>query len=147
MVKDKSSKTKKDGNASKDAVLNLKIDGSYPDAEVREVTPASTDAFQTPCSVSGLMAGVSGGTLGYAFGFGETLLKYYLEQFFMLYGSIHPNLCFIYNIFSSAAGYWFRMRLQGNLRGAFVDGWGSAKVRLNTIFAAFYSTGCSYCKL
>jgi len=53
-------------------VLNLTIDGSYPEAEVREIAPAPDDAFQTPCSISGVMAGLSGGTLGYAFGFGKT---------------------------------------------------------------------------
>lgn len=50
-------------------MLNLTIDGPYADAEVREVTPPSDDGFKTPCSISGLMAGVSGGSLGYAFGF------------------------------------------------------------------------------
>lgn len=66
---DKSKIIRKKERAPKEAVLNLTIDGSYPDAEVRENAPPSVDAFQTPCSINGIMAGISGGTLGYAFGF------------------------------------------------------------------------------
>ncbi|KAG7668646.1 hypothetical protein Ndes2526B_g03730 [Nannochloris sp. 'desiccata'] len=68
MVKSKISNRKKE-DAPQEAVLNLTIDGNFPDAQVRENVPPTTDAFQTPCSVNGLMAGISGGTLGYAFGF------------------------------------------------------------------------------
>jgi hypothetical protein len=68
MVKSKISKSKND-DSPQEAVINLTIDGSFPDAQVRETTPAPVDAFQTPCSINGIMAGISGGTLGYAFGF------------------------------------------------------------------------------
>lgn len=50
------------------AVLSLKMDSSTPEAP-REV--AESGAFQTPCSISGLGAGVSGGMLGFVWGFGE----------------------------------------------------------------------------
>jgi hypothetical protein len=70
MVKTKINNRKKE-DAPQEAVLNLTIDGSFPDAQVRENIPAPVDAFQTPCSVNGVMAGISGGTLGYAFGFGK----------------------------------------------------------------------------
>lgn len=53
------------------AVLNLKIDGPLSNAEVREVVEPSEDAFQTPCTFAGLTAGLSGGALGYVFGFGR----------------------------------------------------------------------------
>ena len=49
------------------AVLELKLDGKTP--EPVEVGPDG--GFQTPCSITGLGAGLSGGMLGYAFGFGE----------------------------------------------------------------------------
>ena len=92
MAKEKSSHRKKDGNNSQDAVLNLTIDGSFPDAEVREVVPTTTDAFQTPCSISGLMAGVSGGTLGYMFGFGKTPLNSNLRCIFPLKSRLTPYI-------------------------------------------------------
>lgn len=51
-------------------MLNLKIDAA--NAEPRDVAPASEeDGFQTPCTLHGVMAGLSGGSLGYVFGFGE----------------------------------------------------------------------------
>lgn len=61
------------------AVLTLTIDGSHPNAEVRELKETPDVAFETPCSISGLMAGLSGGTLGYAFGFCEccSLIPYF----------------------------------------------------------------------
>lgn len=62
-----------------DAVLKLTIDGSYPNAEVREIQPASKDSFQTPCSVNGLFAGMTGGSVGFLFGFGGYWLKYRLK--------------------------------------------------------------------
>ncbi|PRW61599.1 mitochondrial import inner membrane translocase subunit TIM22-2-like [Chlorella sorokiniana] len=55
----------KDGEQA--AVLSLKMDSSTPEAP-REV--AESGAFQTPCSISGLGAGVSGGMLGFVWGFG-----------------------------------------------------------------------------
>lgn len=70
MAKTKISNRKKE-DAPEEAVLNLTIDGSFPGAQVRETVPPTVDAFQTPCSVNGIMAGISGGTLGYAFGFGK----------------------------------------------------------------------------
>lgn len=63
-------KHRKQGNA----VLNLTIDGSSSNPEVREVREGRHEAiatFQTPCTVNGLVAGTSGGVLGYAFGFRE----------------------------------------------------------------------------
>jgi hypothetical protein len=69
MVKSKINNIRKKEDAPQEAVLNLTIDGSFPDAQVRENVPPPVDAFQTPCSVNGVMAGISGGTLGYAFGF------------------------------------------------------------------------------
>ena len=57
------------GDGDELAVLNLQIDASNSEAEPREIVE-EIDAFQTPCSISGAMAGVSGGALGYAFGFG-----------------------------------------------------------------------------
>lgn len=72
MPKEKNAHRKNDASKSDEAVLNLTIDGSFPDAEVREVNPVPKDAFQTPCSISGVMAGLSGGSLGYLFGFGTS---------------------------------------------------------------------------
>lgn len=53
------------------AVMDLRMDASNP-AAPRELTAQSADqaGFQTPCTVTGLMAGLSGGSLGYVFGFG-----------------------------------------------------------------------------
>ena len=53
------------------AVFSLKLDS--PEAEPREVQAGGDggDGFQTPCTISGAMAGLSGGALGYVFGFGE----------------------------------------------------------------------------
>ncbi len=56
----------KDGDQA--AVLSLKMDSSTPEAP-REV--AESGSFQTPCSISGLGAGVSGGMLGFVWGYGE----------------------------------------------------------------------------
>ena len=72
MAKRSGSKPLSNGGAEGSApVLNLTIDGSFPEAEVRDATPSADDGFKTPCSISGVMAGASGGALGYAFGFGE----------------------------------------------------------------------------
>lgn len=80
MGKKRGSKTGKDAGGAKEggepagkegdqaAVLSLKMDSSTPEAP-REV--AESGAFQTPCSISGLGAGVSGGMLGFVWGFGE----------------------------------------------------------------------------
>ena len=82
MVKSKINNRKKDA-PPEEAVLNLTIDGSFPDAQVRETVPAPVDAFQTPCSINGVMAGISGGTLGYAFGFGKSInFLSLLQRFF-----------------------------------------------------------------
>ncbi len=49
-------------------VIDLRMDSSTPEAP-REV--AATASFSTPCTLQGCMAGLSGGALGYVFGFGE----------------------------------------------------------------------------
>lgn len=54
--------------ANEQAVLDLRMDSSTPEAP-REV--AATASFSTPCTIQGCMAGLSGGALGYVFGFGE----------------------------------------------------------------------------
>lgn len=75
-------KTRKENAAKSDnALLNLTIDGSFEDAQVRDVTRSSTSVghgeavtnkgFKTPCTIHGITAGLSGGALGYAFGFGK----------------------------------------------------------------------------
>jgi hypothetical protein len=67
-------KPKQSGNdKNKGAVISLKMDAM--DAEPREVVQPSTDAFQQPCTLVGITAGLSGGTLGYVFGFGTVLSK------------------------------------------------------------------------
>lgn len=79
MAKKRGSKAASGGGSSKEgepagkegeqaAVLSLKMDSTTPEAP-REV--AESGAFQTPCSVTGLGAGVSGGMLGFVWGFGE----------------------------------------------------------------------------
>ena len=80
MAKEKTSNRTK--NSNDEAVLNLTIDGSYPDAEVREIVTEPVDAFQTPCSVNGLTAGISGGTVGYFFGFGKSTSSPYFPSIF-----------------------------------------------------------------
>ena len=52
------------------AVIDLRMDSTNPEAP-RDVLPVDSDGFQTPCSLTGVMAGLSGGSLGYVFGFGE----------------------------------------------------------------------------
>lgn len=56
---------------SRNAVLNLTIDGSSPNQEVREIKSNPNPTYLTPCTINGLVAGASGGMLGYAFGFRE----------------------------------------------------------------------------
>lgn len=63
-------KDKRERGVKEEAVLNLTISGSLDDAQVREVVD-NDESFKTPCTITGLMAGLSGGSLGYVFGFGE----------------------------------------------------------------------------
>lgn len=63
-------KQKEAASAGQDAVLDLRMDSSTPEAP-REVAAEDSGGFQTPCTITGVMAGLSGGTLGYVFGFGE----------------------------------------------------------------------------
>ena len=54
-------------------MFSLKLDSAT--TEPREVQAGGDgDGFQTPCTISGAMAGLSGGALGYVFGFGESTL-------------------------------------------------------------------------
>jgi hypothetical protein len=54
-------------------VLTLKMDSQTK--EPVEVTPDGEPAFLTPCSITGLGAGLSGGTVGYVLGFGKACLQ------------------------------------------------------------------------
>lgn len=49
-------------------VLALRMDGSTGDAPREEAAPGG---YQTPCTLTGLGAGLSSGSLGWVFGFGE----------------------------------------------------------------------------
>ena len=68
---------------SRDAVLELEIGDSnkkFPlvdEGSVREVKRGKEEipGFKTPCSISGLTAGLSSGMLGYVFGFGGYWMK------------------------------------------------------------------------
>lgn len=55
--------------AAQPAVLNLTMDSTSEGP--REVVAADGAAFKTPCTLVGLGSGLSGGTLGWVFGFGE----------------------------------------------------------------------------
>lgn len=71
---DDSSEAQSQQRGGSEAVLSLTLDSRT--AEPREAISAPTDAadgFQTPCSLHGLTAGLSGGSLGYLFGFGKAL--------------------------------------------------------------------------
>ena len=63
------------GKAAKDGAppaLSLKMDATTETSGPCEVAPADGDgAFMVPCTVTGLGAGLSGGTLGWVMGFGE----------------------------------------------------------------------------
>ena len=62
---------RKDAQGGDDkAVMALRMDSSTPESP-REVQPPADGGFQTPCTLTGVMAGLSGGSLGYVFGFGE----------------------------------------------------------------------------
>jgi import inner membrane translocase subunit TIM22 len=126
MGKGKGASRKADGQSQDEAVLNLTIDGSFPNAEVREVTPPAPDAFQTPCSISGLMAGVSGGSLGYAFGFCEFFLPFFLPT---LHTHTHTLTFPFHHTFflPYPVGYWMSNRLKGGWRPSLDAGWTSAK--------------------
>ena len=130
MVKSKTSNRKKED--APEAVLNLTIDGSFADAQVRETVPPPADAFQTPCSVNGIMAGISGGTLGYAFGFGKKTFSFIFLIHAVFTKSITlPKASYIISLIPNlfiAAGYWFSNRLKGNFRASLGSGWASAKV-------------------
>ena len=53
-------------------VLALKMDSKTAEPiEVKPASETSESSWQTPCTISGLGAGLSGGALGYAFGFGK----------------------------------------------------------------------------
>eukprot|EP00887_Chlorella_sp_A99_P007042 scaffold2.g7042.t1 len=49
-------------------VMSLKIDSRS--SEPQDVPAETQEGFQTPCTLHGVMAGLSGGSLGYLFGFG-----------------------------------------------------------------------------
>lgn len=64
------------GKATKDTApppaLSLKMDATTETSGPREVAPADGESgFMVPCTVTGLGAGLSGGTLGWVMGFGE----------------------------------------------------------------------------
>ncbi|EFN53590.1 hypothetical protein CHLNCDRAFT_58549 [Chlorella variabilis] len=68
-------KQKEAASAGQDAVLDLRMDSSTPEAP-REVAAEDSGGFQTPCTITGVMAGLSGGTLGYVFGFGGYWMRH-----------------------------------------------------------------------
>lgn len=65
------------GKAPKDTApapaLSLKMDATNETSGPSEVSPVDSESgFMVPCTVTGLGAGLSGGTLGWVMGFGET---------------------------------------------------------------------------
>lgn len=136
------------GSGQQAAVLSLKMDSSTPEAP-REVAESGT--FQTPCSLSGLGAGVSGGTLGFVWGFGEcggcfwaaarhgaagrTLRS--MQQRSWLAWSWRRCVCFARNlphapcpVPNATGGYWIRnIKGGGQWKLSLGEGWASAKVQ------------------
>ncbi|KAL4424237.1 hypothetical protein ABPG75_001538 [Micractinium tetrahymenae] len=51
-------------------VMELRVDASNPDCPACSEPGAAPAHFSTPCSLTGLGAGISGGALGWVFGFG-----------------------------------------------------------------------------
>lgn len=74
---DSAKPSKKSDKASDKAVITLTMDAM--ESEPREVVQAQPD-FQPPCTFAGLTAGVSGGTLGYVFGFGTFFRHFFLTS-------------------------------------------------------------------
>lgn len=52
-------------------VMELRVDASNPDSPAFSEPGAEAARFSTPCSLTGLGAGISGGSLGWVFGFGK----------------------------------------------------------------------------
>lgn len=63
-------KSKKGAQAGESPVLELKLDSKTADGQPVEVAAGGDGGFQTPCTLTGVGAGVSGGSLGFVFGFG-----------------------------------------------------------------------------
>jgi len=71
-----------DDDAEPRPVISMTMDESS--VEPKEVSTTTVDeGFQTPCTLQGVMAGFSGGTLGFLFGFGKLA--------HMLIRSLHPH--------------------------------------------------------
>jgi hypothetical protein len=133
---------------SQEAVMALRMDSSTPEAP-REVQPPADSGFQTPCTLTGVMAGLSGGSLGYVFGFGEWQGRAAVtasgfepqsgfepcrrsrrtsrcrQQLPLTTAHCLPGCA----RFTPAGGYWMRMRRSGQWKASLAEGWGSAKVR------------------
>lgn len=54
-------------------VMELRVDASNPDSPTFSEPSAEPTRFSTPCSLTGVGAAISGGSLGWVFGFGEGL--------------------------------------------------------------------------
>lgn len=97
MAKTKKSKTSELKADADHAVMTLTMDSF--DGEPREVTPPQEEAFQTPCTLSGVAAGLSGGTLGYVFGFGK---HFFIQPLLLPLPTLHVlqarQLFFVYKI-------------------------------------------------
>ena len=134
-------KRKEAQGADDKAVMALRMDSSTPESP-REVQPPAGGGFQTPCTLTGVMAGLSGGSLGYVFGFGEWQGGAAVPASGFEppppspppppvppAASAHSAHCLPGCAWlTPAGGYWMRMRRSGQWKASLAEGWGSAKV-------------------
>lgn len=69
----KGKKSRPDVN-SDGSVLTLKLDSQTSGVEPVQLGGDGQEGFATPCTFTGLGAGLSGGLLGYVFGFGKAIV-------------------------------------------------------------------------
>ena len=87
----------------------------------------SNEPYEPPCTVGGLMAGLSGGALGYIIGFGEQQMLQCSRNQVDTCAQACLTSCML--TFFCTGGNQFKHKGPGRLRASHVEGWTSARVR------------------
>ena len=138
-----------DDDAEPRPVISMTMDESS--VEPKEVSTTTVDeGFQTPCTLQGVMAGFSGGTLGFLFGFGKVThmlipSSHTIPPFSPPSHSLPPFLLSPTTIIhTQTAGYWLKNHIKGSFRPSLTEGWSSAKTF--ALFGGLYAASSCFVK-